>query len=289
MTTPRENQPMSAWLELPDGALFWLPPRCAIGREPGNDLVLPADTVSRHHAVVVTEGGSSVLSDLRSRNGTSCNGEAVQRPRTLRDGDVVGIGSVELRFRCLTAAEPGSGSAALPTRLVDRIESHACWLLLLDIEGYSGLVARLGSQAALGRVQAWIAALRPVIEGGGGTVNRYLGDAIFAYWRADRVAPGRLLTVLERCRQVQAGSPVAFRIVAHHGIVAFARSENGEELGGQEVNFLFRQEKIAKRLGRNVLFSEAAVLALGMGKEWPPAGTTSVDGFPGEFRFFSPP
>ena len=63
-----------------------------IGRAPGNDLILTDDQVSSHHAVVVLVDGQVTLSDLRSTNGTTLNGERRSDAVALVHGDVVGLG-----------------------------------------------------------------------------------------------------------------------------------------------------------------------------------------------------
>jgi ABC transport system ATP-binding/permease protein len=71
--------------------------RLAIGRDPGNDVVLDDPNVSRFHAEVGPGVGGTELIDLGSRNGTRVNGELV--PRTvLATGSEIGIGPFRLTF-----------------------------------------------------------------------------------------------------------------------------------------------------------------------------------------------
>jgi len=72
--------------------------RFLIGRGRHCDLVVDSSKVSREHAAIVREGGSLVLQDLGSTNGTFCNGTRVPR-QELADGDKISIGSSTiLRF-----------------------------------------------------------------------------------------------------------------------------------------------------------------------------------------------
>lgn len=70
----------------------------SIGRDPGNDLVLPDAMVSRRHAVVEYRSGQYALRDCNSSNGSLVNGDRVFE-HVLKDGDVVAIGSARLLFR----------------------------------------------------------------------------------------------------------------------------------------------------------------------------------------------
>jgi type II secretory pathway predicted ATPase ExeA len=84
-------------------------PRLLIGRHPWNDVQLDHDSVSRHHAMLVREGGHWTVVDLNSTNGIRVNDRAVRQQR-LRNGDVVHVG----RFQ-LVLNEGMGPQASLPT------------------------------------------------------------------------------------------------------------------------------------------------------------------------------
>ena len=68
-----------------------------IGRSPGADIVLDDSSVSRRHALVTKRGDGTVILDDRSLNGVQVNGVRVSEA-TLKDGDVVLVGHVTLRY-----------------------------------------------------------------------------------------------------------------------------------------------------------------------------------------------
>jgi pSer/pThr/pTyr-binding forkhead associated (FHA) protein len=72
-------------------------PRLTIGRRPYNDIMLDDLTVSGEHAVLLTRAGASVIEDLRSRNGTLVNGEAIIQ-RALLNGDRIEVGIYRLQY-----------------------------------------------------------------------------------------------------------------------------------------------------------------------------------------------
>lgn len=292
MLTPTAAPPLAeSWLELPDGRLFWLKGRCAVGRHADNDLTLEATSVSRHHALLTASPAGYSLSDLHSSNGTYVNSSPVVRPTPLRDGDELRFGDAVARYRCTHRPEIDA-SNTLPdrTRRLEDVRERACWLLLADVAGYSALNAQLGSKAALERFQAWIAGMRPLLENNGGHINSYVGDAVFAWWPADVTAAGEpVRTALAAIEAWRPQSPVEFRVVLHHGAVLFTRSERGEELSGQEVNFLFRSEKIAKTFGALTMLSQAATHTLQFDGRCPTLGAAPVEGISGRFVFFGAP
>ncbi len=68
-----------------------------IGRHVSNDIVVNDRRVSRHHAQVRFENGRFVIYDLGSLNGIGINRTTV-RQHTLRDGDLVSVGSYDFIF-----------------------------------------------------------------------------------------------------------------------------------------------------------------------------------------------
>jgi pSer/pThr/pTyr-binding forkhead associated (FHA) protein len=65
-----------------------------------DESVLYADTVSSRHARIYYDAvcGHVIIEDLDSTNGIFINGRQAPRKNLLKDGWVVGIGSVKLTF-----------------------------------------------------------------------------------------------------------------------------------------------------------------------------------------------
>lgn len=81
------------------GRAFDVPPgRTTIGRTSAAAITIDDGTVSREHAELVRSGTQVVVTDLGSTNGTRVNDQPLAGSRELHDGDVVCLGSVELRF-----------------------------------------------------------------------------------------------------------------------------------------------------------------------------------------------
>jgi len=280
----------SAWLELPDGRHFWLKGRCAIGRLPDNDLVLNTTALSRHHALLASSQAGYTLTDLHSSNGTYVNRELAKRPIALRDRDEIQIGDMVLRYRCTQpTASPFAPEAGLQTtQMLNQVRPRLCWLLVTDIVGYSTLTEQKGSETTLGWLRTWIADVRPLLENNGGCIQDYIGDAIFAYWPCELTTPAQVMNALQGLEAYRSRSSLPFRVVVHHGSVLFTKAEQGERLSGQEVNFVFRAEKVAKQYRTLALFSSAAVQSLQLDGRCPLLGESAVDGLSGTYPFFGP-
>lgn len=65
-------------------------PQVLIGRTKDNDLSIPTQYVSQHHILLLRRGGSTILIDLRSTNGTFVNGERVDK-HVLAHNDVITV------------------------------------------------------------------------------------------------------------------------------------------------------------------------------------------------------
>lgn len=70
----------------------------SIGRDASNDVVVNDEAASARHAVIELEDGAWWIEDHGSTNGTLLNGARLGRRERIRDGDVVDIGRIGLRF-----------------------------------------------------------------------------------------------------------------------------------------------------------------------------------------------
>ena len=73
----------------------------SIGKVKSNDIVLPLPYVSRFHAVIAKRRKDWVVFDTSARtSGILVNGERVERRAVIENGDIITIGSVDLKFEC---------------------------------------------------------------------------------------------------------------------------------------------------------------------------------------------
>lgn len=68
--------------------------RAVAGRSTASDLHIPHEEVSRTHAVIWRESGTTWIGDLGSSNGTAVDGSPVEGPTPLVLGDVISFGGV---------------------------------------------------------------------------------------------------------------------------------------------------------------------------------------------------
>jgi pSer/pThr/pTyr-binding forkhead associated (FHA) protein len=81
--------------------------RTVVGRDPEADVCIDDEAVSWNHLEIENRGGVLMATDLDSSNGTALNGEPLDRPRRLRDGDVLTIGDHRLEVSDKLAGRGG--------------------------------------------------------------------------------------------------------------------------------------------------------------------------------------
>ncbi len=73
-------------------------PSMTMGRHPDCDIIIEVGAVSRQHARIDSLPNGFHLEDLNSRNGTYLNGQLIDRPTKLQDGDLIRICDVEYSY-----------------------------------------------------------------------------------------------------------------------------------------------------------------------------------------------
>jgi predicted component of type VI protein secretion system len=79
-----------------------------VGRSPEAHVQLEDEAVSWNHLEIERRGEVLMATDLDSRNGTALNGEPLDRPRRLRDGDTLIVGAHRLEVSVGPATPVGA-------------------------------------------------------------------------------------------------------------------------------------------------------------------------------------
>ena len=280
---------MIAWLTSSDGGKTPIGGTCVLGRAANSSIVLAGEKVSRRHAMVhAQENDEYWLVDLGSANGTYLNGRRVSQPGRLSDGDEIKIADHALFFAHPSQTRPVGSASTGTEKTIQVIETRNCWLLVADIEDSTQISQKLPADEAPRVTGRWLAACKQVVDDHHGAINKFLGDGFFAYWDRDETGAAVARAAAALSVMQQSGEP-RFRWVLHHGkvFVGGGASMGEESLLGNEVNFVFRMEKLAGSIGQPILLSEAAVTKFGgslLGVI--EAGRHAVPSFDGEHLFF---
>lgn len=170
--------------------------RTTIGRRPYNDIVLDHLAVSGEHAVLLmAHDGSVQIQDLDSTNGTTVNGQSVQR-QALQHGDTVEAGKYRLRF--LTDEAWPDLAQAMPPPAPSAPPVHAALVRVISGPATGREVALTKVVTTLGKPGVAVASItrrphgfvlthvegeeRPLLNGGA------LGPVAVALQNGDRIA-----------------------------------------------------------------------------------------------------
>jgi predicted component of type VI protein secretion system len=129
---------------------FALGERATVGRDPAADVCIDDEAVSWHHLEIESRAGVLMATDLDSRNGTALNGERLERPRRLRDGDVLTIGNYRLEISDPARGRAGATVAATaPTVGLSEEERATAAALVAPYRSAGAFAGRPATRAEL--------------------------------------------------------------------------------------------------------------------------------------------
>ncbi|HWP33655.1 MAG TPA: FHA domain-containing protein [Solirubrobacterales bacterium] len=124
--------------------------RTVVGRDPEADLSIDDEAVSWHHLEIENRGGVLMASDLDSRNGTALNGDPLDRPRRLRDGDTLLVGSHRLEVSDpVPGRAGGTVAAAAPSVELNEEERATARALVAPYRSEGAFAGRPATRAEI--------------------------------------------------------------------------------------------------------------------------------------------
>ena len=281
---------LEGWLNIGDRQFPLVGKTFSLGRAKDNNVVFTSNKVSRRHALVHAQGGSEFsLVDLGSSNGTHLNGRRVVHPVALQDGDVIQIGEESMVFRLETLRTPEEECYHTETQMTVReVSELICWFLVMDIENFVQLSSERPTEELARTVGAWLAECQRVIESHGGALSKFLGDGVLVYWDARFSELANVVAALTVLRTMQLRRQPPFRWALHFGSAAFGAASAPGELTaiGQDLNFLFRLERLAAENNFPSILSDTAYSHLESMLDAQPLGCFPIKGFQGKHSVF---
>jgi class 3 adenylate cyclase len=172
-------------------------------------------------------------------------------------------------------------------------EERTATILFTDITGFTGISERLTPAETIAMLNAYFEVVLEPIQRRGGTVNAFIGDAVFASFNVPAPDPGHARTavaaaleIVERLADRRFGPAgdieLATRIGVNTGAVAAGAVGAGGRLGytilGDAVNIAQRLEVLSKEHGGAVLVSGTTRAAAGDGFRFDKVGDVTVRG-----------
>lgn len=247
-----------------------------IGRSRDNTVSLcNGQHVSRQHAIIRCHNAFQYqIMDLGSRNGTFVNGRRVITPTILTHGAVIRITNNELVFEQSEAPTSDSTYDATLAAGSDatRDQSALVAVMVCDIRGFSTMSEILSEEELARNLGEWFREAGNIVHDTGGTIDKFIGDAVLAYWLREDSDPGveaknalaSGIRLLEKSttRHWPGAEKKAFTIAValHHGIVTCGNigidAQRDATIIGDTVNTVFRIESVMKPLNQKLAASQ---------------------------------
>ncbi len=264
-----------------------------IGRAPGASLVIDSRRVSRQHAMIRGDASGFLFYDLKSANGSWVDGRRVDRPVPLLDGSEIRIGSYRYSFLTGTGgARPAPEHFEADATMV-LIDKTPMVFMVADIHEFTSLSEGLDEAAVAHMLDPWYTRCRGLVEGAGGTVDKFIGDSVFAYWRSvdpevRKAAAGCAAGVSRSLEGLGSLAEGRCGVALHIGTAAVGAIGGGDQTAlGEAVNLTFRVEGLTRRLGYEVLATAAFIDGWDVGEvRFEPLGPHAVKGFKKEVEVF---
>lgn len=243
-----------------------------IGRTRENTVCLSfSPLVSRQHALIRCHNGWQYqLIDLGSRNGTYVNDQRVVMPVTLTDGSRIRIANNIMTFAEHAEEACNEHNAMTLVGSVDHsvVDSRPVALLVCDIRGFSTMSENIPGAEMAQALGAWFRETGNMVAQSGGTIDKFIGDAMLAYWGAAgrpaadcgaAFAAAKKMMTLADSRKWPNGSPFLIALALHYGKVTCSNvgvaAERDATVIGDAVNTVFRLEGLSKELNQRMVLS----------------------------------
>ena len=257
-----------------DGEPFEVPisNSATIGRTRENTVCLSfSPEVSRQHAVIrVHNGWQYQLIDLGSRNGVYLDDARVVVPVILEDGARIRIADNLITFierhDETTDEHLQVTIAGGPNSLATGVIPVA--LLVCDICNFNAMSEKTPPSQVAQLLGSWFREIAGVVGRVGGTLDKFIGDTLLAYWGntanaklncgAAFAAARQMLTLAEK-RRWPDGTDFPVCIALHHGPVTCSNvgivAARDATIVGDPVNTTFRLESVAEELNERLVLS----------------------------------
>ena len=246
-----------------------------LGRDKKNDIVITDLKVSRNHAIIRCLGDNDYyLVDGGSANGTYVNAKRIAMPTLLRNGDRISIGSSKISFiQDKTGQQPAPDDDGGATVLIKReIEVSQMAILVADIRGFTRLSESIPIEALTEVMNSWFHAVTDCIHKQYGTVDKFLGDCVYARWETSRDLGGAVNNALkaanilngisdkinEKYAKVLSGDKKLKIGVGINAGIAAVGVDKSDTAIGDAVNLTFRLESSSKEMGKDVVVGKDA-------------------------------
>jgi len=242
-----------------------------IGRDVHNDITIDDLSVSRNHATIRMIGHDDYyLIDSGSANGSFLNSNRISMPTLLKNGDQIKIGLLEIRFQQEKKSLSGNDTQSmLETVISDTPEISEITILVADIRGFSTLSERINIRTLTKMMNSWFSQVSEIISKNDGTVDKFIGDCVFARWHAISEDSSAIYKTLKAAVDINkvteniskdfpdVTEKIKIGVGINTGAASISAGQDNSAIG-DAVNLAFRLESATKVIGKDLVMSECA-------------------------------
>lgn len=266
--TLEQSSPESPAWDISDHQTF------KIGRSHDNNLVLDQSWISRRHAIIQQEKNKRFnIIDVGSANGTFVNGKRIVTQHTLQSGDKIMLGKTCLTFTNTTPIIASGEETMDKDMTVAVVARQQTTIMICDIHRFTELSETIGNDQLSDLLQHWTRLTSSIINNYNGQVDKFIGDAVLAFWPADDKGKAQLLPPLQAAMAIYTESLKLGRQLAMPwdidigGAINFGETMMGNigvdggrdfTIIGDAVNVAFRLESKTKQGVRELILGQLA-------------------------------
>lgn len=225
---------------------------------------------------------------------------------------LVGYAAVRQRARQIRAMFAQYAPPAVVSRLIAQPEllrlggeAREVTLMFTDLANFTTLSEQLTAEQTVEVLTGYFNAMTPIVHATGGTVDKFIGDAVMAFWGAPlpdaqhaehavraAVAMQQAMEPLAADLRARGLPPIHMRIGLHTGRVVVGNVGSEQRFSytaiGDAVNLAARLEGANKAFGTGILLSAATAAQLPPGMALRPLDDVIVKGKTEPVRVFTP-
>ncbi len=175
-------------------------------------------------------------------------------------------------------------------------ESRVITVLFTDIENFTAMSSDLDAEEVMRRMSRYFEAVTKVLLDHGATIDKYIGDAVMAFWNAPNDTPDQVeracaaaLELVEVARRetdawaTPGKPPLRTRVGIHSGEAIVGNVGSSDRMNytalGSTVNFAARLESLNRETGTEILVSHDVAQQVAGSFKTRDAGRASLKGF----------